>query len=101
MALVDMRNHLDGRAEIIAAPLLGDDVLINAPGRDVVGLSRRPPGEALIVTEIEVGLRAVIGHEHFAVLIRRHRSGIEIEIGVKLAEADLVAPSLQQGTECR
>ena len=64
-------------------------------------LGRRPAREALVVTEIEIGLRAVIGHEHFAVLIRRHRSGIEVEIGVELAEADLVAPGLQQGTQCR
>ena len=34
----DVRDHLHGRAEIIAAPLLGDDLLIDAPGGDVVGL---------------------------------------------------------------
>ena len=32
----DVRNHLDGGAEIIAAALLGDDVLIDAAGGDVV-----------------------------------------------------------------
>ena len=32
----DVRDHLDGRAEIIAAAFLGDDVLIDAPGGDVV-----------------------------------------------------------------
>jgi hypothetical protein len=53
------------------------------------------------VAEIEVGLSAVVGHEHFAVLIRRHRSGIEIEVGVELAKADLVAPGLQQCAERR
>ena len=96
-----VRNDLDGRAEIIAAALLRDDVLVDAARGDVVGLGRGPAGEALVVTEIEIGLRAVIGHEHFAVLIRRHRSGIEVEIGVELAEADLVASGLQQGTQCR
>ena len=64
-------------------------------------LGGRTPGEALVMAEIEIGLGAVVGHEHFAVLIRRHRSGIEVEIGVELAEADLVAARLQQGTECR
>ena len=53
------------------------------------------------MAEIEIGLGAVVGHEHFAVLIRRHRSGIEVEIGVELSETDLVPASLQQGTECR
>ena len=97
----DVRNHLDGGAEIIAAPFLGEDVLIDAPGGDVVGLGGGTPGEALVMAEIEIGLGAVVGHEHFAVLIRRHRSGIEIEIGIELAETDLVAACLQQRTECR
>jgi len=51
------------------------------------------------MAEIEVGLGAVIGHEHFAVLIRRHRAGIDIEVGVELSQADLVATRLQQRAE--
>ena len=43
------------------------------------------------MAEIEIGLGAVIGHEHFAVLVWRHRTGIEIEIGIELAQPDLVA----------
>jgi hypothetical protein len=52
----DVRDHLHGGAEIVAAPLLGDDVLVDAP---VVMLSDwigRTPGEPLVVAEIEVGL---------------------------------------------
>jgi hypothetical protein len=81
-----VRNDLDGRAEIIAPALLGDDLLINAPCGDVVGLARRTPGEPLIVTEIEVGLSAVVGNKHLAVLIGAHGPGIDIEIGVELAQ---------------
>ena len=32
----DVRDHLHGAAEIVAAPLLGDDLLVDAPGGDVV-----------------------------------------------------------------
>ena len=39
----DVRNHLDGRAEIVAAALLGDDLLIDAAGGDVVGLRGGTP----------------------------------------------------------
>ena len=70
----DMRDDLDGGAEIIAAPLLGDDVLIDAPGGDVVLLVGGTPGEALVMAEIEIGLGAVVGDEDLAVLVRRHRA---------------------------
>ena len=78
-------NDLDGRAEIVAAPLAVDDVLVDAAGGDVVLLVGRAPGEALIVAEIEIGLRPVVGHEHFAVLIGRHRAGIDVEIWIELS----------------
>ena len=44
-------------------------------------------------------LGAIVGHEHFAMLVGRHRSRIEVEIGVELAKPDLVASSLQQCAE--
>jgi hypothetical protein len=97
----DVRDHLDGGAEIIAAALLGQDVLIDAAGSDVVFLGRRIAGEALVMAEVEVGLGAVVGDEHLAVLIGRHRPRIDVEIGVELAQADLVAARLQQGAKCR
>jgi hypothetical protein len=88
-------------AEVVAAPLLGEDLLIDAPGGDVVLPARRIAGEALVVAEVEVGLGAVVGDEHLAVLVGRHRAGIDVEIGVELAQADLVAARLQQRAERR
>src|SRR5581483_3093325 len=44
-----VRDHLHRRAEIIALPLLGDDLLINATRGDVVSLARRASREALVV----------------------------------------------------
>ena len=64
-------------------------------------LGRRAAGEALVVAEVEIGLRAVVGHEHFAVLVRRHRAGIDVEVGVELAQADAVAARLQQCAKSR
>ena len=91
----DVRDHLHGGAEIVAAPLLGDDVLIDAAGGDVVHALRRAAGEALVVAEVEIGLGAVVGDEHLAVLIGRHRPRIDVEIGIELAQPDLVAARLQ------
>ncbi len=81
----DVGDHLHRRAEIIAAPLLADDLLVDAPRGDVVGLAGGTPGEALVMAEVEVGLSAVVGDEHLAVLIGAHGSRVDIEIGVELA----------------
>ena len=97
----DVGDHLDGGAEIVAAPLLGEDLLVDAAGGDVVLARRRAPGEALVMAEVEVGLGAVVGDEDLAVLVGRHRPGIDVEIGVELAQADRIAARLQQRAERR
>ncbi len=90
----DVRNDLDGRAEIVAAAFLVDDVLVDAAGGDVVGLGRRTPGEALVVAEIEVGFRAVVGDEDFAVLGRAHGARIHVQIGVEFAKPHPITTGL-------
>ncbi len=92
----DVRNHLHRRAEIVAPPLLGDQLLIDAPGGDVVLAIGAAPGEALVMAKVEVGLGAVVGDEHFAVLGRAHRARIDVEIGIELAQADGIAARLQK-----
>ena len=72
--------------------------------RPVVMLSARVArraGEALVMAEVEVGLRAVVGDEHLAVLVGRHRARIDVEVGVELAQAHVVAARLQERAERR
>ena len=97
----DVRDHLHRRAEIVAAPLLGDQLLIDAPGGDVVLLVGAAAGEAFVMAEVEVGLGAVVGDEHFAVLGRAHRARVDIEIGIELAQADGIAARLQKRAQSR
>ena len=92
----DVRNDLDSRTEIVAAPFLGDDIAIDPARRDVVALPRRNAGEALVMAEVEVGLRAVIGDEDLTMLIRAHRARIDIEIGIELADTNLVPARLKK-----
>ena len=97
----DVRDDLHGGAEIVAAALFGDDLLVDAPGGDVVGLARRAPGKALIVAKIEIGFGAVVGDEHLAMLIGAHGPGIDIKIGVELAQTHAEPTRLKQRAECR
>ena len=67
-------------------------------------------GLLLFMFQVGVGLdlqelrrlgRTVVLTSNISVLVRRHRSGIEIEIGIELAKPNLVASGLQQRTKCR
>ena len=46
--------------------------------------------------EVEVGLGAVIGDEYLAVLIRRHRARVNVEIGVELDDGDAQAARFEE-----
>ncbi len=70
----DVGDDLDGLAEIFALALLADDGLVDLAGRPVVGPRRLRRGEALVVAEVEVRLRAVVGDVDLAVLERAHRA---------------------------
>ncbi len=97
----DVRDDLHRRAEVVAAPLLRDDVLVDAAGGDVVHLVRRPAGEPLVVAEVEIGLRAVVGDEHLAVLVGAHRPRIDVQIRVELPQPHFVAARLKKRAERR
>ena len=96
-----MRDHLHRLAQIIAAPLLGDDLFVDPAGGQVVIARELRMREALIVPKIEVRLRAVIGHEHLSVLKRRHRPRIHVQIRIELLQVDLQPPRLQQAPDRR
>ena len=70
----DVRNDLDGPSQIVAAALLLDDRQVDLPGRPVVVARRHHGGEALVVAQIEVRLRAVVGDVDLSVLVRAHRA---------------------------
>ncbi len=84
----DVRNHLHGSAEVVAAALLADHAFVDLPGREVVATAHLHVGEALVVAEVEIGLGAVLGDEYLAVLERAHRSRIDVDVGVELEVGD-------------
>ena len=95
----DVRDDLDGFAEVVAAALLGDDLLVDAAGGEVVVARELGVGEALVVAEVEVGFRAVVGDEDFAVLERGHGAGVDVEVGVELHQVDAQSAGLEQAAD--
>ena len=94
-------NGLHRGAEVSALPLLLDDVGIYFTGGQVGVLVQILVNEPLIVTQVQVGFRAVFGHIHLTMLIRTHGSGVRIDIRIQLLGCNLDASRLQQPSQGR
>ena len=95
----DVRDHLHRFAQEVAAPLFLDHRRVDLAGRRVRGAQQRLVDEALVVTEVEVGLAAVVGDEHLAVLEGVQRPRVEVDVRVELAHRHPQTPGLQKSTE--
>ncbi|MNQ48179.1 hypothetical protein D3C85_620460 [compost metagenome] len=95
----DMRNHLHGGAQVVAAALLAQHVLVDPAGGEVVVLGHPRADEALVVAQVEVGFRAVMGDEHFTMLERTHGARIDVDVGVEFQHGDLQPPRLQDSRQ--
>jgi hypothetical protein len=51
------------------------------------------------VAEVEVGFGAVLGDEDLAVLVRRHRAGVDVEVRVEFLDGDAEAARLQHAAD--
>jgi len=92
----DMRHHLYGLAEVVAVTFLVDNSLIDLTRGHRVGLCGADAREALVVTEVEVGLGAIDGHIALAVFVRVQRSRVDIDVWVEFLNGNAKAAGLQQ-----
>ncbi len=95
----DVRDHLDRATEVLATALGRQDRLVDRSGRRVRVAGQELVGESLVVTEIQVGLAPVLGHEHLAVLERVHRAGVDVDVRVQLLHGDPEPTGLEEATE--
>ena len=97
----DVRDHLDGAAEVVAPPFLGEHRHVDLAGGPVAVARRRHAREALVVAEVEIGLRPIVGDVDLAVLVRAHGPGVDVDVGVELLEGDAVAMPFEDGADGR
>src|SRR6266508_2924742 len=95
----DVRDHLDGVAEVLAAPLLGDHRRVDLAGRHVRDGGQVPVQEPFVVADVQVGLGAVVRDEHLTVLERVHGARIDVEIRIQLLHRDADATRGEETTE--
>ena len=95
----DVRDDLDSFAEVVAAALLGDDLLVDSAGGQVVIARQLGVGKALVMAQVEIGFRPIIGHKYFAVLEGAHGAGVDVEVRVELHQVDPHAARLKQAAD--
>ena len=48
------------------------------------------------MAQIQVRFSTVVGDEHFAVLVRAHGTGIDVDVGIEFLDGDFIASALEQ-----
>src|SRR5699024_8877794 len=96
-----MRYHLNRSAKVIAASFFIDNRVIHLSGGDIAVLGKVLVDKSLIVSKIQIRFGSVLGHEHLAVLIRAHRSRIDVYIRIELLYRNFKASGLEQPSERR
>jgi hypothetical protein len=94
-----VRDDLDCLAEVVAATLGGEHRLIDRTGGGIRTSGETFVDEALVVTEVEVGLASIVGDEDLAMLIRIHRAGIDVDVRVKFLHGDSQATHFEESTQ--
>ena len=84
----NVRNHLDRLPQIIPATLLGDHIKIDTTRCYIVFLRHPLVQKALVVSEIQIRFRTIVGYIHFAVFVRVHGSRIHVDVGIQLLNSD-------------
>ena len=79
----DMGNHLDSVTQVFATPFLANHFLVYLAGCHVGGLRQVDIEKAFVVPNVQIGLGAIIGDEHFTMLERVHGAGIHVQIRIQ------------------
>ncbi|CAI8444322.1 MAG: Uncharacterised protein [Cyanobium sp. ARS6] len=92
----DVGNHLHRAAVVITAAFFVNHRLVDRTGGHAVQPRHRRIGEALVVTQVEVGFSPVFGHEDLAMLKRTHRAWVHIQVWIQLQDRNAVATGFEQ-----
>ncbi len=92
----DVRNDLDGFAQVIPPSFFVDDRAVNATGGDVVGLCCTNTQEAFVMTQVQVRFGPVFCNITLTMLVGVERSGIYVNVGIQFLDGHPESPGLEQ-----
>ena len=92
----DVRYDLNRFSQEFPFPLLFDHRLVDPSCGHVIGLAGRSVQKTLVMAEVKIRLRPVIGDVALAVFIGIQRAWIDIDVWVELLNGDRITACLQQ-----
>ena len=93
-----MRDYLYGSTTVITTAFFGKNRPVNFTGCDITLFGETFVNETLIMSQVQIGFRTVIGDEYFTMLNWIHRTRVNIDIRVKFLHGYFVATHFQQST---
>ena len=98
-----MRDYLHRGSQVLAPSLAVQNVPVYSSGCQVRELVKVLIDESLVMSQVQIGLSAVIRNIDLTVLIGTHGSGINVDIGIKFLRCDLQPSRLEKSSKgcCR
>ena len=84
-----MGDHLNTTAQIIAMALFLNDAAIHLAGGDGRQFREIFIHPAFVMANVQVGFAAIFRYIYFAMLVRGHGTGVDVEIRIELDHEDL------------
>ena len=97
----NMRNHLHRGPQVFAAALFVQHVPIHLARRQVGIPVQILVDKPLVVAQVQVGFRAVLGHIDLAVLVRTHGAGVHVDVRIQLLGRHFQPARFQQPPQRR
>ena len=97
--ICDVRDDLHCASAEISAPFFQKDRPVDLSCSDIGILGQALIDESLVVSEIEIGLSAVVSDKNLSVLYRVHCARVNVDIRIELLHCDGVAACFQKTSQ--
>jgi len=95
----DVRNYLNGAAQVVSPALLGDNRVIYLSCGKIAVFSQFGICKPLVVPQIQIGFCAVIGNVNLSVLKRIHCSRININVRIEFLNRYRKTPAFKERSD--
>ena len=94
-----MGDDLYRSPQVFAPAFFPNYVFVNLSSGKIVDLAHGGFQKPLVMAQIEIGFRSVLGDKHLSVLERAHRPRIDVDVRIKFGHADFKPACFKDGSQ--